>query len=85
MSEDLNISNTEPQADSELELEEGITDSDFIATAYNAISALDGYDPMTLAGKKQKAMIIKRCIYIIDVCTKNLYNLLTEEAEEDDD
>lgn len=76
------VKQQEPQ-DEELYFEE-ITDVDYIAAAYNAIGALDSWDAINKEDKAQKKRIFKRCLFIIDTCTKNLYDQLTDDELDED-
>ena len=60
-----------------------VTDFDFIAAAHNAMGAVDSYDAYMESDKKRVKRIQRRCLIILDICTKNIYDLLTEVQEED--
>ena len=60
-----------------------VTDFDFIAAAHNAMSAVDSYDAYMESDKKRVKRIQRRCLLILDICIKNVYDLLTEVQEED--
>ena len=61
-----------------------LTDADYIAAAYNAVGALDSWDAIKKEDKEMKKRIFKRCLFIIDTCTKNLYDQLTDDELEED-
>ena len=63
---------------------EELTDADYIAAAYNAVGALDSFDAINKEDKAIKKRIFKRCLFIIDTCTKNLYDQLTDEELDED-
>ena len=63
---------------------EELTDPDYIAAAYNAIGALDSFDAINKEDRAMKKRIFKRCLFIIDTCTKNLYDQLTDDELEED-
>jgi hypothetical protein len=77
---------TEPAPEETVEAEEWypeVTDFDFIAAACNAMGAVDSYDAYMESDKKRVKRIQRRCLLILDICTKNVYDLLTEVQEED--
>ena len=55
-----------------------------IAAAYNAVGALDSFDAINKEDKAIKKRIFKRCLFIIDTCTKNLYDQLTDDELDED-
>lgn len=60
-----------------------VTDFDFIAAAHNAMSAVDSYDAYMESDKKRVKRIQRRCLLILDICIKNVYDLLTEVQEDE--
>ena len=89
MSEDNIILHDGDETDQPEETVEGedwtpeVTDFDFIAAAHNAMGAVDSYDAYMESDKKRVKRIQRRCLIILDICTKNIYDLLTEVQEED--
>lgn len=78
--------NTDPLPEETAETEEWfpeVTDFDFIAAACNAMGAVDSYDAYMESDKKRVKRIQRRCLLILDICTKNVYDLLTEVQEDD--
>ena len=61
-----------------------MTDADYIAAAFNAVSSLDSFDAINKEDKAIKKRIFRRCLFIIDTCTKNLYDQLTDDELEED-
>jgi hypothetical protein len=80
MSEEIKQQET---ADDEFLFDE-LTDADYIAAAYNAVGALDSFDAINKEDKATKKRIFRRCLFIIDTCTKNLYDQLTDDELEED-
>ena len=60
-----------------------VTDFDFIAAAHNAMSAVDSYDAYMESDKKRVKRIQRRCLLILDIFIKNVYDLLTEVQEDE--
>jgi hypothetical protein len=60
-----------------------VTDFDFIAAATNAMGAVDGYDAYMESDKKRVKRIQRRCLLILDICIKNVYDLLTEVQDDE--
>jgi hypothetical protein len=81
MAEDLNTGQEIP--DEEV-IWEDYSDAEIIAACTNAIGAMETFDPMTEIDKRRKKRIIRRCIILIDLCTKSLYDNVTDEPEDDE-
>ena len=82
MSEDLTIGESEDTTD------EGIveftTREEYIGCAYNALSAIEGLDPMTQQDKLRVNRIRRKCLIILDELVAEMFDELHEKDEEDD-
>jgi hypothetical protein len=78
--------------DKEQDIDELLLESEFeyysntelIASAYNALVAMSEYDPMTSIGQAKKKRIQRRAINIIDKCIEELHDFITDEDNEDE-
>lgn len=67
------------------EPEEYYSEHDIIAAACNAISAMDGYDPITKIGQQRKKRIIARSVILIEDSIDSLYEMLHGKDDVDED
>ena len=56
---------------------------EIIGACFNALSAIDGFDPMKKGEKEMKQRIISRCIKMLDVATESLYEFVIDKNTED--
>lgn len=61
------------QTELETTIEAGFTSSDLIASAYNAIAAMEIVNVMTNEQATKKAAIVEQSIDIIEICIKELH------------
>lgn len=65
--------------------DEFYSEHDIIAAACNAISAMDGYDPITKTGQQRKKRIIARSVILIEDSINALYELFHGKDDDDED
>ena len=61
------------------------SEHDIIAAAYNALSAMDGYDPITKTGQQRKKRIIARSVILIEDSINALYEMFHGKDDDEED
>ena len=63
---------------------EAPSEIEIIGACFNALSAIDGFDPMKKGEKEMKQRIINRCMKMLDVATESLYEFVIDKNTEDE-
>jgi len=79
-----NLTTTETEQLEEEVLVEFSTREDYISSCYNAISAVDGFDTgmMSKIDQGRVRKIQRRCLRILDACTKEMYDEFFDDDDE---
>lgn len=65
--------------------DEYYSEHDIIAAACNALSAMDGYDPITKTGQQRKKRIIARSVLLIEDSINSLYEMFHGKDKDDEE